>query len=290
MGFELPSIPEAISDISHLQFFARHAVEGTLTGLHRSGLFGSSIEFAEHKPYAPGDDLKHIDWKVLARSDRYTLKRFEDETNLRAYLVIDSSASMNFGTIGHTKGAYATVLGASLAYLLMQQQDLVGLLRFGGEEPAYLPPRGQSSHFQVVADFLLTGKAEGSGKLTDALSFLRERIHRKGVVIVISDFLTGTEELEAMAKVNHAQGNETHWFHLLDPAEIDFPFKDWARFRGLEGEEEIETRAGEAARSYRREITRWVDSLRDIALAHVVRYRLVRTDEALPVVLASVLS
>ena len=127
----LPSIPEAISTAAMLQTYARKAVDGTLTGIHRSNLFGSSIEFAEHKPYTPGDDLRHADWKVYGRADKLYVKRYEDETNARVYVVQDASGSMDYGTLGYTKSNYATVLSATLAYLLIRQQDLVGLVQFG---------------------------------------------------------------------------------------------------------------------------------------------------------------
>ncbi|HLG18278.1 MAG TPA: DUF58 domain-containing protein [Bdellovibrionota bacterium] len=288
--FSLPSIPEAVSDATSLQFFARRAVEGTLSGLHRSGLFGSSIEFAEHKLYSPGDDLRHVDWKVYARADKFYLKRFEEETNLRAYLALDASASMNFGSIGYTKFNYAVVLAATLAYLFIQQQDLVALMRFGEGEPLYLPPRGRMPHFQVLSEILEDSTPSGRFGLVEALGMLRERIHKKGMVIAISDFLTSVDRISQMAKIYRVGQHDVYWIQILDPAELEFPFSDWSRFRGLEGEPDIETDARQVKRSYQREVERWVGEIRDTALEHQIKYRTVRTNEPIAQILASLAS
>jgi len=287
---KLPSIPEAVSDLSTLRFLAQHAVEGTLSGVHRSGLFGSSIEFAEHKPYAAGDDLKHIDWKVYGRADKYYLKRFEDETNLRAYVVLDTSNSMKFGTAGHSKLNYAVVLAATLAYLFIQQQDLVGLIHFGADEPNYIPPRGRMPHFQVLSETLQQVQPGGKEKLPGALAYLRERIHRRAVVLVLSDFIFPDKEIAPLAKMFRGQDYDLFWFQIIDPAEADFSFQDWSRFEGMEGEDPLETNASEVAKRYRKEFSQWIAHVHEIAVEHDTFHRLVRTDESIRHVLASVLS
>jgi uncharacterized protein (DUF58 family) len=285
---DLPTIPEAISNLGALQFLARQAVAGTLSGFHRSGLFGSSVQFAEHKPYTPGEDLRHIDWKVLGKMDRLYVKKYEDDTNARGYLVVDASSSMNFGSGGHTKFQYAAVLGATIAYLFTMQQDLIGLVRFGKGEIGYIPPRGRMPHFQFLSETLMETRPTGEKKLTEALSFLLEKVFKRSVILVLSDFLVPIEQLQSMARVFRANRHDVYWLQLLDAVEVDFPFSEWAQFRGLEGEEDVTLHAREAARSYKQEVGRWIGQIRDIALENHIQYRLIRTDEPVPSVLPSV--
>src|SRR5215471_12698621 len=181
--------PVALQRLHNLELRARTVVEGALPGLHRSPHHGSSVEFAEHKEYAPGDEIKHIDWKAYGKFDKYYVKRFEEETELKAYLVIDSSASMGYRGNGVSKLDYARTLAASLAYLLLRQQDQVGMIAFGEKLRGYLPPRARGGHLGDLLTALDDVKALGKTDLLRAIAYLSEVAHRRSLLIVFSDLL-----------------------------------------------------------------------------------------------------
>ena len=226
--------PQAVMSIRNLELRARVIVQGFWNGIHRSPYHGFSVEFTEYRQYTPGDDPRYVDWRVFARSDRFFIKKFEDETNLRCYLVVDNSRSMSFGTLTYTKAEYSTTLAATIAYFLYLQGDAVGLLTFDDQVREYLPARHRSGHLRHL---MLALDKPADGRVTNLgapLKRLVEIIHKRGVVIVISDFLSRIDRLQADLTALAACGHEVIVFQVLDPAEINFEFGKAAMFEDLE--------------------------------------------------------
>jgi uncharacterized protein (DUF58 family) len=226
--------PSALMAIRNLELRAKTVVEGFWHGLHRSPYHGFSVEFTEYRPYTPGDDPRYLDWKLVARTDRFYIKKFEDETNLRAHLLVDGSRSMTFGSRGYTKAAYAATFAATLAYFLHQQGDAVGLLTFDEAVREYLPARNRQGHLRQL---MLALEQPAGGEATDLTAPLRrmaELVRKRGVVILISDLLAPVDALESSLALLTATGHEVLVFQVLDPAEIDFTFDTASRFRDME--------------------------------------------------------
>lgn len=186
---ENPFDPVTLSKITNMELRAKLLVDGVLSGIHKSPYKGSSIEFLEHKEYSPGNEIKHIDWKVLAKTDRYYIKQFEEETNLKCYIFIDSSGSMGYKSTGISKFEYAATLAASLAYLLLKQSDLVGLISFSDKALQYIPPRSRLTHLHVLLNALTELKTAGRSDTSAILNEFVEKIGRRSLIIIISDFL-----------------------------------------------------------------------------------------------------
>ncbi len=231
--------PDAVMRIKNLQLRAKTIVEGFYNGLHRSPFHGFSVEFSEYREYSPGDDPRYLDWRLYARSDRYYIKRFEDETNRRCYLVVDLSRSMAFGSLDYTKTDYARTLAATLGYYLTLQRDHVGLLTFDQKLGDYLPARHRHGHLHQLMVFL-ERSPEGTG--TDLLAPLEQiarLVAKRGLVVVISDMLAPVERLEKHLGYLKSRGHEVLILRVLDPAEVDFTFDTSATFRDLESSQEI---------------------------------------------------
>ncbi len=233
--------PAVIARIGSMELRARTIVEGFLQGLHRSPFRGFSVEFAEYRQYMPGDDLAAIDWKVYARTDRHVVKKFEQETNLPCHLLVDASASMGYGSRGLTKLQYASYLAAALAWLLVQQRDAVGLMAFGADVVAELPPRSRPGHLRRLLVELERLRPADASNLSKPLHRLAERIARRGLVVVISDLLDDAERVVSGLKHVRFRGMEVVVFHVLDAAELTFPFERSTRFRDLESGDEVLT-------------------------------------------------
>jgi uncharacterized protein (DUF58 family) len=224
----------ALARLGRLELIAREVVEGFLRGLHRSPFKGSSVEFAEHRPYVSGDEIARIDWRTYARTDRYYLKEYEDETNLRATLVLDGSASMDFGTGGITKFRYAQCLAASLGLLLVKELDAVGLLVFDARVRRYVPPKASAAHLGGIYQELEKTAPAGETDLGRVLRAAADRVRRRGLAVVISDFLDDPRAiLKGLSRFRHRHC-EVLALHVIDPAEVEFPFSNWAVFRDLE--------------------------------------------------------
>jgi uncharacterized protein (DUF58 family) len=220
--------------IRNLELRARVVVEGFWNGLHRSPYHGFSVEFTEYRQYTPGDDPRYVDWRVFARSDRFFIKKFEDETNLRCYILADSSRSMSFGSLAYTKAEYGATLAATLAYFLYQQGDAVGLLTFDEHIRDYLPARHRTGHLRQL---MLALEKPTAGKTTDVASPLKrvtEIVRKRGIIVLISDFLTPLESLTPDLVKLAACGHEIMLFQLLDPAEMTFSFDKAALFEDVE--------------------------------------------------------
>jgi len=226
--------PRSLMAIRNLEFRARIVVEGFWNGLHRSPYHGFSVEFTEFRQYSPGDDLRYLDWRVFARSDRFYIKKFEDETNLRCHLLVDHSRSMGYGSLPYTKTAYANTLAATLAYFLHAQADAVGLLTFDEQLRDILPARNRAGHLRQL---MLALEAPLAGQRTDfklPLTRVMQMVRKRGVVVLISDLLAPLEDLERALGELRAFGHEALVFHVLDPAEASFKFDQAAIFEDLE--------------------------------------------------------
>jgi uncharacterized protein (DUF58 family) len=231
--------PELQAQIGGLGLRSIRMVEGTISGIHRSPLHGLSPEFSGYREYAPGDDTRNLDWRAYARSDRFYIKRFEDESNLRAHIVLDASRSMAYGRGDQTKYDYAATLAASLASLLLKQRDAVGLVISDRQERVTLRPRATQSQLTEIVDLLEATQPEGETEVGRCISMLADRIKGRGMIILISDLLTPLETLsDALGKLQYF-GHEILLFHVLDKDELELPFNDSVLFRDIEGTEDV---------------------------------------------------
>lgn len=256
--------PEALMGMRNLELRARLVVEGFWAGLHRSPYHGFSVEFTEYRPYTPGDDLRYLDWRVLARSDRFFLKRFEDETNLRCHLLTDQSRSMTYGSSGYTKAEYAATLAATLAYFLYLQGDAVGLLAFDEQVRDYLPPRHRFSHLRQLM-IALEKPADGRGtNLVAPLQRAAEMVRKRGLIVLISDFLAPIERLEAALTQLAACGHELLVFQVLDPAEVSFEFSEPTVFEDLESGRDLMIDPAGARQGYQLQLEEHCSAIRQL--------------------------
>jgi uncharacterized protein (DUF58 family) len=256
--------PQVVSRLGRLDLKARLVVEGFISGLHKSPFHGFSVEFVEHRQYMPGDPLKSVDWKVYAKSDRFYVKQYEDETNLRAHLVVDHSASMAWASVpgAVTKLEYARSLAAALAYLMLQQQDAVGLLTFAEKIETFVPARARRSHLEVLLKELDRMQPGGRTALAESLHHLAERVRRRGLVILFSDLMAPPDAvLSGLAHFRHRQ-HEVLVFHVLDPAERALDFAEPATFVDQETGEEVALEPWEVRGSYRQRMDAWLERYR----------------------------
>jgi uncharacterized protein (DUF58 family) len=223
-----------MAKFGRLELLARLVVEGVMAGLHKSPFKGFSVEFAEHRQYGPGDEIRHIDWRAFGKTDRYYVKEYEEETNLKAYLVVDSSASMGYAGQTISKFEHARRLAASLGYLMISQRDAVGLVTFDDSPRALIPPRSAPGHFSVLCKTLEETRPGGEAPLSSILHRLAERIWRRGLVVVISDGFDRLDDLAAALRHLRHRHHEVLLLHTLAPEEEEFSFRRSARFRDLE--------------------------------------------------------
>jgi len=231
--------PTTLMRIRNLQLRARTVVQGFLSGLHKSPYHGFSVEFTEYRQYTPGDDLRYLDWKLLARSDRMHLKRFEDETNVRCWLLVDLSQSMSFGTPGYSKAEYARTAAATLAYFLTLQRDAVGLITFDEQVRGFLPARFRSGHLQRLLLALEQSSGGQSTNLIAPLEQVSRLARRRGLVVLLSDLLAPIEGLRNRLAWLRAMGHEVLILRILDPAELTFSFQEESLFFDLESGREL---------------------------------------------------
>lgn len=233
--------PAAVAKLATMHLRAQALMEGIIAGLHRSPHHGGSVEFAEYIEYAPGHEIRHIDWKVYAKSDRYVVKQFEDETNLRAYLVLDGSGSMRFCSelAAISKLKYVSFLAATLSYLLVRQGDAVGALAFDEAARQFLPASARRSHLDDLFHLLDGLRGEGRTALAEALRTVSERARARCLVLVFSDMLGADDEVLNLLRVLRSRRYEIVVFHAVDPAEVEFPYEGMSRFQGMEGEGEL---------------------------------------------------
>lgn len=256
--------PAVVARLSHLDVRARLVVEGFISGMHRSPFHGFSVEFAEHRPYMPGDPLKNLDWKVLARNDRYLVKQYTEETNLRCHLLVDLSGSMSFQSprASLSKLEYARSLSAALAYLMLGQQDAVGAMLFADQPVSFIPARSVRSHLDVLLKALGAGQPQGRTRLGPVLHELAERIKRRGLIVLLSDLMDKPEDVLSGLQHFRHRHHEVIVFHILDPDEIEFPYHDTATFVDLESGERLTTEPWEIGARYRERFDAWQERYR----------------------------
>ncbi|MES2737901.1 MAG: DUF58 domain-containing protein [Verrucomicrobiota bacterium] len=238
----LSSILEAedITSLQSLQLFARTVVEGFTTGQHASPHKGFSVEFRQHRPYVQGDDIRRLDWKIFGRADRFYIREFDEETNLRATLVLDASGSMNYrGQKGVLKFDYARKLAAAMAYLLMSQQDAVGLVTFDTKIREFIPNQTRITHLHHMLETMIKTEPGKDTSLAPVLESLAQRLKRRGLVILISDFFDDAASILKAIGVLRKKGHEVIAMQLWDRDELEFPFGQWSRFENLENEEDF---------------------------------------------------
>jgi len=283
--------PRVLDKLGRLELKARHAVDGFLAGLHKSPHRGASVEFAEYREYVPGDDLRHLDWRMYGRSDRFYIKRYEEETNLTLTLVLDMSESMAYAGQGQvTKFSYGAMVAATLAYMVLRNRDAAALALIDDSLETWIPPGTRPSHLTAIAAAI--EKAELKEK-TDTGPVLRElagKSNRRGLVALISDLFAPTDEVLAGIRALRAKGQDVIVFHVLDRDEVEFPFDRMTRFDGLEGLGQVTADPKALQRAYRKLFDEYRTSLRRGCLGNGVDYQLLETDTPLVVALTSYLA
>ncbi|MBB5033547.1 DUF58 domain-containing protein [Prosthecobacter vanneervenii] len=283
---------EDITSLQSLQLFARTVVEGFTTGQHASPHKGFSVEFRQHRPYVQGDEIRRLDWKIFGRTDRFYIREFDEETNLRATIVLDASGSMGYrGQKGVLKFDYARKLAASLAYLLMSQQDAVGLITFDTKVRNIIPCRTKITHLHLLLETMVKTEPGSDTSLAPVIESLAQRLKRRGLVILISDFFDDPTALLQSIGILRKKGHEVIAMQLWDRDEIDFPFGNWARFENLENNDDfllldpatIRQRYIEAQQSF-------AAQLKDGFRRHQVDYLSLPTDESHSAALRSYLA
>lgn len=273
--------PEIASSLGSMELVAKFVVEGFITGLHKSPYHGFSVEFAEHRPYLPGDAIRNIDWKLYARTDRHYIKQFEEETNLKAHIVIDVSKSMSYSSDPKkivTKHRYSALLSAALAYLLMRQQDAVGLAVFDEQLRTFLPARLKRTYLTEMLKILQTSQPSNQTGTKNALRRVAERIKRKGLVIVISDFMDDPDEIISSLKLFRHMGHEVLAFQVLDPVELSFDLQaSDATIVDMESGEKMRTQPYQMQNAYRDAMQRFTEGLKTSLTNEGIDYLLLQT-------------
>jgi len=273
--------PNALMRIKSLELRARVVVEGFWKGLHRSPYHGFSVEFSEYRQYARGDDPRYIDWRVYARSDRHFIKKFEDETNLRCHLFVDQSRSMEFGSGEFRKVDYANTLAATLAYFLMRQGDAVGLTTFHESLAEQMPPRNRPGHLRRLM-LMLEQDCQGNATGLDGmLNKIPEMVRKRGMIVLVSDFLVPLDPIMSGLKFLRAGGHDVVLFQILDPAELTFNFQNPSHFRDKETGAEFFIDPAAAREGYLRRLQAHLDALKSTALAYGMDYHLLSTGDHL---------
>jgi len=282
--------PATLSSLSGVEVRARHVVEGYLAGLHRSPLHGRSVEFAEHRPYMPGYELRHVDWRLWARSDRFYVKLYEEETNVRAHFLMDASASMGYGSGATTKFGYGAVLAASLACLLLMQQDAVGLTLFDAEVRAQLPPSSNPATLSEFCRLLEESALDRQTNLGSLLHTVADRMARRGLVVLVSDLLAPLEDILSALRRLRYDGHSVMVLHVVDPAERDFPFDGHVLFEDLEGAGSVPAEGRQLRAAYLDSFDRFRRAVQAACLREQVDYLMACADEPPAVVLSRFLS
>jgi uncharacterized protein (DUF58 family) len=282
--------PAVLASISSLDLVAKTVVDGFVAGLHRSPTFGFSQEFAEYRQYTEGDDLRHVDWNVFARSERIYLKRFRGETNSQLLLLIDASASMTYGSGKIRKLDYARFLAASLAYLSSQQRDATGLIIFDEDVKDYIPPSTRQGQLMRILHAI--EKAEGGTRtdFTKPFAHFQQFLRRRGIVIVMSDFYAPPEEVARVIEPLRYRGNEVVLLHILDPQELDPKFRDPVLLLDIEDNEAMEVSPEYARTEYKQKIDQHLQQLADKASAAGLEYIFMNTSKPLDVALRNYLA
>jgi uncharacterized protein (DUF58 family) len=282
--------PEVLARISSLELIARTVVEGFISGLHRSPYLGFSTDFAEHRQYMPGDDLRHLDWKLLARTDRLYIKKYQGDTNARIHLLVDSSASMGYSSGEVTKLQYAQYLASSLAFLGVRQHDSVGLVAFDEEVIEHVPPGSRAGHLRTILG-VIERLAPGRGtSIADQLNRTADLLTRRGIVVLISDLYDDPKRVIEGLEHLRFRGNEVIVFHVMDEQELDFDFIEPVVLEDAETEEQLHVLPDVLRDEYVRAVNSHIESLREGAARNRIDYELHRTSEPLDASLSAFLA
>jgi uncharacterized protein (DUF58 family) len=275
--------PESVARLAGLELRARYIVDGFLSGQHRSPYRGQSVEFAEHREYAAGDDLRYVDWKVFGKTDRVFLKQFEAETNLFCYLLVDASESMQYRgpAAAMSKLEYAECLAASLAHLVIRQRDSVGLATFDERLRDFVAPSSNPARLEELVHVMARADAAGKSDIAGAFEEVAARIERRGVAVVISDLLGSAGALETALKRLRHRRHEVIVLQVLDPAELEFPFERATLFRGLEAMPQVLAEPHGVRKAYLAALARFLEDVQSTCRACQADYQLARTDEPL---------
>ncbi|UCH63045.1 MAG: DUF58 domain-containing protein [Fidelibacterota bacterium] len=281
--------PTIVSRLDNLFLRARLVVEGFIIGLHRSPYHGFSVEFAEHRAYGPGDEIRHVDWKLYAKTDRYYVKQFEEETNLKSYLLLDQSRSMTFASNNVSKLTYAQTLAAALAYLMLKQQDAIGLALFDSRLRQYLAPRAKRSHLEAILGRMSEIQPGPETEIAPVLHQLAKSIVKRGLIILISDLFDDPDQVIMSLKHFRHKHHEVIVFHILDPQELEFAFSSRTRFRDLETGQMITTEPWHIQKAYNQQMRQFIEAYRTRCRQQNIDYLQITTDKPLDLALSEYL-
>ena len=281
--------PELLSKLQNLSIKAKYVVEGFMIGLHKSPYHGFSVEFSEHRPYGIGDEVKHIDWKLWSKTNKYYVKQFEEETNLKANIILDQSNSMDYGSDDSNKFEYAKILAASFAYILIKQQDAVGLSLFNETINKLIPPRSVPSHLNILLSNMENAKPSKKTNIANALHYSAEGISKRGLVIVISDLMDDSSKIiNGLRHLRH-KGHEVIVFHIIDRNESTFNFNERVKFIDNETAEAITTDPWHIAKDYIQLFDKFCQTLKAGCRQNRIDYIPLHTDEPLDTALTELL-
>tara|TARA_Y100001970_G_scaffold284771_1_gene402851 strand:+ start:3795 stop:4682 length:888 start_codon:yes stop_codon:yes gene_type:complete len=282
--------PNVINQIDNLYLKAKMIVEGYMSGLHKSPYHGFSIEFSEHRAYGIGDAVKNIDWKIWSKTDKYYIKRFEEETNLLAHIFLDSSKSMNFSSINISKFEYSKMIVAILSYLMMQQKDATGLVVFDSEIKSTIPPKNNKSHLNTILSIIENTKIGNDTNISKILHLGAEKIKKRGLVILISDLLDEPNKVIDSLKHFKYNNNEVLVFHIMDPKEINLDYDEPTIFKDLETNQTIEAEPWQINQSYEKEIKSLIKYYKTECSINKIDYNLIITNQKIEWVLSQFLN
>ena len=284
--------PRTLAKLQGLQLRARRIVEGFVAGLHRSPYRGFSVEFAEHREYVRGDDIRYLDWKVFGRTDKFYLKQYEDETNLICYLVLDVSESMSYRGPDSplSKLEYAQCIAAALAWLVLQQQDAVGLVTFDREVRDFVPPSNRPSRLKEIVSVMENASCVNETAIGSTFQQLAQKLTKRGVVLVISDLFDEAKSVLSGLRHLRNRQHDLAVLQILDPAELSLPFERPTLFRGLEGLPEVTAQPRAIRAAYQAELNSFLKQIKRGCLDNEIDYRLISTDQPLDIALSAFLS
>ncbi|MFQ6616461.1 MAG: DUF58 domain-containing protein [Fidelibacterota bacterium] len=277
--------PEVVAKLNNMSLRARLVVEGYIIGMHKSPYHGFSVEFAEHRAYGPEDEIRHIDWKLYGKTDRFYVKQFEEETNLRSYLLLDTSRSMTYSSVNVSKLDYGSFLTAALTYLMLKQQDGVSVTLFDDGVRAYVAPRSTPGHLNTILAHLEHISPGKDTRIASTLHQLAEKIKKRGLIILISDLLDDPEEVLAGLKHFRHKKHEVIVFHVMDPRELDFDFPVRSRFKDLETDEEITTEPWQIQGAYKKVVEDFRQTYKTRCRKQNIDYAALSTDQSLDLAL-----
>jgi len=284
-----PLSPKIISSLNNLYLKARFVVEGFIVGLHKSPYHGFSVEFSEHRTYGYGDEIRHIDWKLWGKTDKYFVKQFEEETNLKSYLLLDQSASMHYKSGDTSKLEYGKMLAASLTYLMLKQQDAVGLTLFDDQIRNSIPPRSKTSHMNVILSEIENIAQGSKTNIAPILHKIAEVTQKRGLIILISDLFDSQEDVLSSLQHFRYKGHEVIVFHILDSQELKLEFNQLTRFKDMESGEEITTEPWHIQKDYQKKIQSFCKFYKMQCRKNNIDYVLLNTDTPLDIALSEYL-